>query len=147
MNQLVFKKFYMKYAFLSFSMLLISIILGILLSDVVIFLLGLIVAAFFCYPIYSYRKIEKSGDYTFRDGTVTMVQFHAKTSVVIPRKLSKDMKLGIKFNESDSINIIIPQLDYILFNRNQIYEGAAVRVYYKLDNELLFFDTLQEGNE
>lgn len=147
MNRLGFKKIYFKYAFLAFGIFLLSIALGILLSDIVISILGVIIALFFLYPIYLFKKIEKGGKYSFQKGVITSVQFHAKTSVVIPKIISKDIRIEIQFGENDRIKLIVPQLDYLLFDHNQIYEGASVCVYYASDNTFLFFETINEGNE
>ena len=147
MNQLGFKKIYFKYAFLAIGIFLLSIMLGILLSDVMISIFGVIIALFFLYPIYSFKKIEKSGNYSFQKGVITSVQFHAKTSVIVPRAISKDIRIEIQLSENNRIKLIVPQLDYLLFDHNQIYEGSSVRLYYALDNTFLFFETVNEGNE
>ena len=73
MRQLTFKKIYLKYVILSILLFFVSVALGFLLSDLFVFIIGVLVAAILLIPIRSFWKIEKSGAYSFKNGEIVNV--------------------------------------------------------------------------
>lgn len=151
MSRFIFKNIYLKYVILSVSLFFISVALGFLLSDLSVFIIGVLVAAILLIPVRSFWKIEKSGAYSFKNGKIVNVETRIKTSGFVPPTVSqilriqKEIVLEVEFEDSDQLRLIVPQMDYALFYHNQIFDGASIRVYYTMDNELLCFDILTEG--
>ena len=151
MSHLIFKRIYLKYVILSISFFLISVVLGFLLSDLSVFLIGILIAAILLIPIQSFWKVEKSREYTFKDGIVKYVEERIKTSEFVPPTVSrvlriqKEIVVEVEFENSDKLKLIVPHLDYALFYYDQIFDGASIRVYYTMDNKLLCFDIFPKG--
>ena len=150
MRQLTFKKIYLKYVILSVLLFFVSVVLGFLLSDLFVFIIGVLVAAILLIPIRSFWKIEKSGAYSFKNGEIVNVEMRIKTSRFVPPTVSKILRiqkeivLEVEFEDSDGLRLIVPQMDYALFYHDQIFEGASIRVYYTMDDNLLCLDILPE---
>ena len=121
MRQLTFKKIYLKYVILSVLLFFVSVVLGFLLSDLFVFIIGVLVAAILLIPIRSFWKIEKSGAYSFKNGEIVNVEMRIKTSRFVPPTVSKILRiqkeivLEVEFEDSDGLRLIVPQMDYALF--------------------------------
>lgn len=78
MSRFIFKNIYLKYVILSVSLFFISVALGFLLSDLSVFIIGVLVAAILLIPVRSFWKIEKSGAYSFKNGKIVNVETRIK---------------------------------------------------------------------